>query len=279
MHVQLGEKLHILCSNAKHLFLAAPYIKVDALREILANVRSGSSVICVTRWNPQDITHGASDTECRTVVSERGGSFRLHPSLHAKYYRGDDSVLVGSANLTKSALGWSHNPNLEILCRPTDGFDWRVFENTLLNDTKEISDEEFRQWESISRLTVPPDNAMMHQVGLDQWRPATRDPLNLERAYAGEDHEIASFDEQQAARQDIDSLSVPPGLSRHDFRSWSITCLLAAPFTTTVLQLHARKAPRPAHVLAEKFGMNITKARRDMETVENWITYFLPEKS
>ena len=52
------------------------------------------------------------------MVVERGGSFKLHARLHAKYYRFDDRVLVGSANMTASGLGYRHRGNLEILCEP-----------------------------------------------------------------------------------------------------------------------------------------------------------------
>lgn len=279
MHVHLGEKLSNLCSNAKHLFLAAPYIKVDALKEILANVGSCCSVICVTRWNPQDLVLGVSDTECRTIINALGGSFRLHPSLHAKYYRADDAVLIGSANLTSPALGWSDHSNLEILCQPGDDFDWLEFEKKMLDDARDISDDEFKRWQATSLLDVQHHYFTVNQPPIDLWRPATRDPRNLERAYAGEEGDIASFDEQQAARRDIETLALPTGLSSKQVKEWASVSLLAAPFTTAVLQLHARKTPRPAHVLADTFGLNITNARRDMETVENWIAYFLPEKS
>ena len=69
---------------------------------------------CFTRWTPLDIQVGASDIACRTLIKNRGGSFRLHNQLHAKYYRVDDYVLIGSANLTQSGLGFSNSPNLEI---------------------------------------------------------------------------------------------------------------------------------------------------------------------
>ncbi len=110
-----GAALSRLCSGAQYLVIAAPYIKADALATVLADASPVASLICITRWNPYDIAVGASDTECRTIVTERGGSFRLHPSLHAKYYRIDDTVLIGSANLTSSAMGWSPQSNLEIL--------------------------------------------------------------------------------------------------------------------------------------------------------------------
>ena len=59
---------------------------------------------------------GVSDLEVLQVAKERGNTeVRLLDQLHAKLYVADDQCLVGSANLTASALGWSDRSNLELL--------------------------------------------------------------------------------------------------------------------------------------------------------------------
>ena len=273
-----GESLRILCAGARDLIIAAPYIKADALTIALDHLILEAPLTCVTRWNPQDIAAGASDTECRNIVIQRGGSFRLHSSLHAKYYRAGDSVLLGSANLTSAAMGWSRQRNLEILCRPGDDFDAPAFEQDLLEHAREISDNEFSRWEAITQLnaqihlTITPDI----QPLLDAWRPATRDPRHLELAYRGREGEIASSDEQQAARRDIQALLIPPGLTDEQVRIWATACLLAAPFTNTVMGLQNMAAPIASRSLANTYGIGVTKARRDMETVQSWLAFLIP---
>ena len=280
MYDQHGERLRILCSGAQDLIIATPYVKIDALTKILADVSPTASLICVTRWNPYDLAVGASDAECRTIVTERGGSFRLHPSLHAKYYRLNDAVLVGSANLTYSAMGWASHSNFEILCRPGDDFDVCAFEKSLLDDAREISDDEYERWESITRITTHRQPTITaDQPLLDTWRPATRDPRHLELAYQGRIDDIASPDEQLVAQGDVQALVIPPGLVNERVRTWALTCLLAAPFTNSVIKLHDMDYPERSRLLAETYGLGITEARRDMETVENWIAYFMPERS
>ncbi len=267
-----------LCSGARHFIIAAPYIKADALTRILADVNEAASLICVTRWNPHDIAVGASDTECRAIVTKRSGSFQLHPSLHAKYYRIDDAVLIGSANLTRSAMGWSTEPNLEILCHPSDDFDACAFQECLLEDAREISDDEFACWESITKIGAQSNVTITdYQPLLDTWRPATRDPRHLEFSYQGKEDEIASFDEQQAARRDIQTLLIPPDLNDEQVRMWVSTCLLAAPFTNTVIQLYGMEASSAYRSLAETYSLDLTEARRSMETVQNWIAFLAPE--
>ncbi len=278
MYERPGDMLISLCSDAQHLIIAAPYVKADALAKVLMDVGSAASLTCVTRWNPHDLAVGASDTECRTLVIERGGSFRLHPSLHAKYYRIDNVVLIGSANLTSAAMGWSPHPNLEILCRAGGNFDACAFQQELMRSSREIGDDEFSRWESVTELNAEVEHSVTDaRPLLDTWRPATRDPRHLELVYRGREDRIASSDEQRAAWRDIQTLLIPPDLTDAQVRAWVSVCLLAAPFTNTVIQLRDLEASGAARLLAETYGLGLTEARRDMETVQNWIAFLAPE--
>ena len=268
-----------LCSDARNLLIAAPYIKVDALSRVLAAVQADASLICITRWNPHDLAVGASDAECRSIVVDSGGTFMLHPSLHAKFYRVGDEVLIGSANLTSSAMGWSSQSNLEILCRAGEDFDSWSFQRQLLHGAREMSDDEFQRWEAIARITKGEEGAISgSQPLLDTWRPATRDPVHLELSYRGREDQIASFDEREAARRDLQALLVPAGLSDENVRMWAAACLLASPFANTVIQSNPSDDVTGSYqTLARTYGLDITEARRDMETVQNWLAYLAPE--
>lgn len=274
-----GAKLLENCAQARNLFIAAPYIKVDALRKVLNTSVGTESLVCITRWRPSDIVVGASDVGCRTLVTRRGGSFRLHPSLHAKYYRFDDSCLIGSANLTASAMGWAPQPNLEILCTGGIDFDCQRFERELLRDSREVSDAEFSRWDSLLQTTAQKRGQIGRpQPILDSWRPSTRDPRNLLLAYQEREDKIASIDEKKAAARDIHDLSIPSGLNEDKIRAWISTCLLATPFANSVRQLKDSKKLNAANSLAVTYGLSATNARRDMETVHNWLAFLkLPD--
>ena len=274
----LGSLLTRLCSNARSLLIVAPYIKGDALTRVLGEIPPEASLTCITRWDPHDIAVGASDLECRSLVIGSGGSFKLHPSLHAKFYRIDDVVLIGSANLTSSAMGWAPRPNLEILCRPADDFDSWAFQDELLNEAREISDEEFQLWEAAAKIATSGEGALAGgQPRLATWRPTTRDPVHLEKSYVGREDDIASTDEQRAAQRDLEALMMPPGLSGEEVRMWATACLLAAPFTNTVIKLsHTTDVSASVRALARIYGLSMTEARRDMETVQSWLALLVP---
>ena len=275
-----GDELLRPVVGNQRLFIAAPYIKADALTRVLDAVENVESLVCVTRWSPHDLAAGVSDSECRTIIREHGGSFWLHPSLHAKYYRLSDVVLVGSANLTLPGMGWAARSNLEILIRAGDDFDPEAFQQRLLKDARQITDEEFLSWESIPRAHLEKYPLVIgEQSHLDTWRPTTRDPRNLELLYRGEHEKIASIDEQYSARRDIQAMQIPQDLDPEEVRNWLLTCLLAAPFTNTVISLRGIEVQVAARILGQDFGLSIIEARRGMETVHNWLAFFGLENS
>ena len=278
MYERPGDLLSKFCSGAQNVILAAPYIKADALLRVLKEVDSKASINCITRWNPHDLAVGASDIDCRTIITERGGSFRLHATLHAKYYKADNVMLIGSANLTSSGMGWSSDPNLEILCRPEDEFDVEAFHAVLFGESREIRDKEFHHWESITQFTDPEVASVCGlQQPIDSWRPSTRDPQHLVLAYKGREDAIASSDEQRAARRDLQALQLPEGLTNEQIKSWTLTCLLSDSFTNSVIRLRRMDAPYAYRELAETFSLGVTEARRDMEAVEIWLRWLAPE--
>ena len=269
-----GSVLLDACANAHHLFIAAPYMKKDALDRVLTGAQSIVSLVCITRWRPYDIMTGASDVACRTVIEARQGSFRLHPSFHAKYYRVDDVIFFGSANLTSSAMGWTDQPNLELICLAGSDFDAHEFEQELLRGSREISDAESALWESLENRSAPEDRSSYDtKLELGSWRPATRDLANLELAYRNRSEEIASLDEKKAAFRDLEVLSIPLRLGEGEFKTWIATCLLATPFANSVLGLQDTNSQKAASALSEMHQLSLTAARRDMETVQNWLLF------
>ena len=274
-----GDLLRNHCTDARRLVIAAPYIKEDALSMILAGLDPLASLVCVTRWSLNELVTGVSDVQCRAIVKEFGGSFKLHPFLHAKYYRIDDIVLIGSANLTSSAMGWSVQPNLEILCHAGDDFDSDGFQRALFQDAREVSDEEYLYWETVSHIaTQDVGTSTGSQMQLRTWKPRTRDPRNFMLIYRDKNVELASFDEQQAALSDLSTLQIPLDLADEEVHAWISACLLSASFVNSVIQLHNMAVDEPSsrRMLADQYALSITEARRLVESVESWLFFFVP---
>lgn len=268
--------------DARELVLCAPYVKADALRRILALLSWDATITCITRWLPHDILMGASDLQCRELIIAQGGQFRLHPRLHAKYYRCDEQVLIGSANLTVQGLNLAGLGNQEILCTPAPDFDSTAFERIVLQKSRELSDEEWKQWialESLPHAHSPPIQAWNNST-VRNWRPSTRDPEHVWLQYCNQTLQIVSDDEKRLAQLDLDALAVPAGLNRTQFNTWIRTQLMASPFVTYVISLEEfDDDSRIWAQLAVQWNLHERDAVRYLETVRIWKAYFLSTNS
>ena len=265
------------CAGSHDVFLAAPYIKLPTLNMILDCISHDAKLTCVTRWNLQDIAVGASDLECRTAVLAHNGAFMLHPLLHAKYYRFDDKILIGSANLTGAGLGHIATPNLEILCAPSSEFNTQDFEAKLLAESHEISDDEFENWSSLQAIDLPVEWPTFSEghIGSADWRPQTRDPEHLWLAYSDNADAIASYDERVLAALDLHDIGVPLGLPRQSFDAWVGSRLLSSPFVSAVMRLQEAGPSPEWAAFAESWDMSRADVTRAIATAQAWRAAFL----
>ena len=268
-----------LFGDANEVLLAAPYIKAETLSQIISRLRVKAALTCVTRWTPTDIALRVSDVECRAMVLEHGGEFRLHPRLHAKYYRFDDIVLVGSANISNPGLSLFSRGNLEILCRPGADFDGQAFEGRLLVESHCPTEVEFAKWSMIAEMpsSMSWPNVPPMAIGSSDWRPMTRDPLNLWRVYSGRVEQVASEEERRAALEDIARLGIPAALGEEEFEVWVAGLLLSSSFVDAVVRLGDQELRSAWSVISQTWGIRISDASRDMETTQNWLRHFLSE--
>lgn len=115
---QLGSQLHDACAVSVRAIWLAPYAKKQVVESLIKAMPSESPLTLVTRWHPEDVARGASDTAVFDVVSCRPNSeLLLHPSLHAKVFLCGEAVFIGSANLTGAGLGVTPNANVELSTR------------------------------------------------------------------------------------------------------------------------------------------------------------------
>ena len=112
----VGVLLLKACASARRqLVVCAPFIKAAVIERVMRATNEEVVIEVFTRWRPDEIAANVSDTQVLSLVANRGGSVYLCDRLHAKYVRFDERALIGSANLTSAALGWSASPNLELL--------------------------------------------------------------------------------------------------------------------------------------------------------------------
>lgn len=263
-------------ADSTDITIAAPYMKADALRQLLAPMQPDASLICVSRWTVSDVLSGASDVECRDIVLQAGGDFLLHPRLHAKYFRFSDTVYVGSANVTARALGLARTQNLEILWEPAATFDAAGFESELLAESIAVSDADMALWRGVASANSFTDISSRDLHALDRdWLPATREPEHVWLAYRGLLGPIDSADERRLAALDLAAIRPPGGMDRQSFDLWVAGRLLSSPLVDDVRRVSGTDDVDAWDELSERWDITRSDAVRVRATVENWIAAFL----
>ncbi|CAN1209477.1 PLD phosphodiesterase domain-containing protein [Tumidithrix helvetica PCC 7403] len=289
---EVGKQLEDLCRDSKNeILLVAPFIKVSALTRLFGHLSSNISVKCVTRWHLEDILAGVSDIEIWSLFRERqGSSLWLRSNLHAKYYRTDDRCLVGSANLTNAALGWSTHPNLELLISSPaiPSFEQDLFSECVLVD-RDLYEQTFKTIELL-RDDCPevPTTIELLNTQDSTWLPRLRNPEDLYIAYCGNGTKLSTVS-REAALIDLRSLLIPKGLQKQVFEVCVGTLLLQKPLirqidsfleypqrfgavTEFMRRYASRRESLPCNQ-AEDFD-----ADRSWQTLMRWLRYFLSDR-
>ena len=234
-----------------HVFLVAPFVKRHALELILECLPAHVGVTVVTRWRVDEILAGVSDIEVFDLLSDRdqeNSELYLADSLHAKYYRFDDVVFFGSANLTLTGLGVTGSA-IELLeerhAGPISTFEETVLE--IANPVTRAMRDEYQ--ELMSQIQLPTEFGIIEDV----WLPRFRNPDELWSAYVDIQYLASS---RQAALEDLRDLGIPKDLSQEQFA------------------LALRIALRQQRVVSDLFAF-LTRPRRFGE-VRNWFSTRYP---
>ena len=296
-----GDQLEVLCRSAKdQVVLVAPFTKVSALERLLNNIANDVVIQCVTRWRPDEIVAGISDLEVWPLLKERSDTFLwLRSDLHAKYYRADNQCLVGSANITATALGWSRQSNLELLVpMPANDRQLATFETELFIGCIKVDDSLFDQVsQAVNLLTeqkiyvTPEQNLIpdlildeigaLPQVSVDTWLPMLRHPEKLYIAYSGQEESLSTT-AKITAISDLLALSVPQGLPKSVFEAYVGILLLQKPiihkvdeFVITPQRFGAVRDLLASLPCANNSDFNASEA---WQTLMRWLSYFLPDR-
>ena len=291
-----GTELSNLCTEAnKEVLLVAPFIKAAVLERLLNEISPDVSLRCITRWVPEEIVAGVSDLEVWSLIQNRSNSsLWLRPDLHAKYYRADHRCLVGSANLTGKALGWSDSPNLELLVTlSADEPAIKTFEKELLAGCIPVDRDLFEQVSAtvklLSEQNIDSTPRSLSEIELieeklisaDTWLPILRNPEDLYLAYSGQTEKLSTAS-KIAALTDLRSLPIIPNLSQKVFQAYVGTLLLQKPiirkvdsFVKTPQRFGAVKNLLNSLPCSE---INSFNAERAWQTLMRWLLYFLPNR-
>ena len=288
MKIPADEIIALLSSARNSALIVAPFVRSESLSRLLDSVAANIETVVVTRWRPADLIAGVSDLDIYDLAKKRPVQLYLRNDLHAKLFAADDKCLVGSVNVTHTALGWRNPSNLELLTPVARTASHIVeFENTLLagavRATAALRDRLVELLESLSVLPVVASKEQNEgiTVGLPppSWIPRIRNPDELYAVYRGNsDVGRSAF---QTMQEEITHLGTVPGMDEEGFRAWVAATIIQTPLVVGVIEHIEQEGQLTEDGLSDllvKIGANIEeyRPRNALEVLERWLTYFLP---
>lgn len=251
---------------------------------LLEAVPLETKLLVTTRWRPEEVRAGVSDLSVLDVLNDRGSSLMLRDDLHAKYYRADQRVFIGSANVTAQALGWADPSNLELLEELPVTTQWiEQFEADLLSAaieaTQEIRDLVLEAVAAFpARAAITSEDRPESHVSIPKWTPALRNPQDLFTYYVSEGSADLPRATLQAAARDLAVLRVPPDLAEESFRAYVAAVLLQMPVVRKVdLYVEVeRRFGAIRDLIRRTTDGTLEEANRSWQTLMRWLLYFLP---
>ena len=284
-----GDDITSFLSGAKkRALIVAPFIRSEALSRLLDSIPVGTETTVVTRWRPTDLLAGASDLGVYDLTESRSVPLYLRHDLHAKVFAADDVCLIGSANVTHTALGWRTPANLELLT-PAARTDSHIveFEETLLAGAiRATAAQRDCLEELLERLRGSPDVMPKiddHETTMGllppSWVPRVRNPEELYSVYRG-NRDIGRF-ALQTMQKELAQIGTVPGMDEEVFRAWVAATISQTPLVGRVIQRIDKEGQVTEDVLSDllaEIGVDAEEYRpRDvLEILERWLTYFLP---
>ena len=287
--MKIGDRLlKTLGSAQEKVRIAAPFIKVHALKRALLAISDDVDVTCIVRWRPEDIASGVCDLEIFDLIRNRNHSVLLiHPLLHAKFFAADATCLVGSANLSYTAFGWCVPSNIELLI-DLDASDHGLefWWEKLLAESVEATEE--------IRSALKLEAAELRQLGTPIPRPETeQDDFNDEMIWVPECPrwtglwEVYSGDEEQlpssalaSAKSDLAVLRLPPGMNRAGFDKALRMAFKYTPIYQEIDQLAREGLTDTAAypLLEDKCGIAPPDIPRRWQLIKSWLSEMYPEE-
>lgn len=284
---QTGQRvLDLASSTESSLCIVAPFIKDGAIKRILDHLPSEAELVVVSRWQVLEIRTGVSDLEVWPRLRDRGDSLRLLPRLHTKIFANENSVLVGSANVTRAGLGWSPSPNDEALVQPSeeDEIGTRQYISSLVARSVAVDDELHNRFvELVAALPVslePWDADLVEPEatgsGSRSWLPQSRDPEDVLRFYQGVRSLTATA--TQNAHNDLRALEPPGGLSEDQLRAYIDAALMQHPLVSElrIFLTNPHRFGEVVRFVGDRTGCAHSEATVAWQTMLRWLVLFQP---
>ena len=280
--------LELLRTECNEYLICAPFIKVGPLKALLSCISNTEDALVTvyTRWFTAEVAAGVTDLEVFELCAGRPGTtLYLVDSLHAKLYRAGEHCLVGSANVTDTALGWVYPSNTELILEASSKDAQIVsLENRLKIERRVASaaerDEILLNVAEFGTIDFPDArNALEDHRVTNRWLPRCRKPELVFRIYQSAPLPNELEATRLAAGEDLRYLNPPEGLSKEQFENAVRAQLRTLPIFQELLTLVKKDELRNGigrQLLDKNYAVRASDAEseRYWSNIREWLIYF-----
>jgi len=284
----LGDLLKTSLKKATDsVILVAPFITLGAFEELIDELQPSVNLKVITRWNVGDIVAGVSDPAIWESLQQRDHSeIFLTSNLHAKYFRFDSKIFVGSANITNRALGFSNHSNIELLTVLNDLEAGSLFEQRLLQQAVAVDQD---LYESTIQLLVdvravhdaPTQDKSLPPISAETWLPLLRHPAELWNVYSGKTDSLTSTTIGDAL-SDLAMWDIPRNLDQSNFRHHVAINLLHMPLIVGIdkLLIESQRFGAVRDYISGEFLSQGVERKADecWQSTIRWFRFFRPDR-
>lgn len=278
----------------KLVLAIAPFIQLEALKELVKDGTFGKELKIVTRWTAHDIVTGVSDIYIYPYLKSRNIPFYINDSIHLKLFVFESNkAFHTSGNVTARGLGLIDNANVEVGgFVGADAYDWQqiyqIIENSVLV-TDEIFEEavKFYQDNKDKRIKLPELQLVkknQKEFSLNSL-PAFEDPAVMFELYANPS--LLSIEGEQPRRclHDVVKYEVPLGLEKDQFIVFLKKGFVGQPFIQSFIAALRKQKSMCFGAVTEWIHSNCTDVplpyrwvvKDNVAILYRWLSYFLPE--
>ena len=280
--------------NKRLELIIAPYIKREALKQLLDECEDVSNLKVVVRWDARDIIAGVSDVEIYEDLKAKNIPLYRHPSIHLKMLVFNQNwAFHTSGNITQSGLGLRTNPNIEVGAQiQLETKDWieinKLLEQANLIDERlyekacRYKEENKSQPEPLPPLDLEPkEDKAFSRFSL----PAVQSPEKLYEVYQTPDSFKHEEELLSTFVHDLTLYSIASGLDEKEFYKELEQNFKAHPFVQAVASFV--KECESVHFgkmndwITENCSDNPTPYRWEIKPTTNklydWLQYFFDE--
>ena len=287
--------------SSNQAILVSPFIKYKSLERITDTLPSSIKLSVYTRWRIDEIAQGVSDITVWSLLKSRPNShLYLIQNLHSKYYRFDQAVYVGSANITDAGMTWGRLSNLETLVNArAGGIDYLEFEELLALKSVKVDHDLYERTSQLvsefkknnQALSIPsieniltdglitPDSIAEIEKDFTDfkvWIPVTRSPDILFDIYSGV-CDLVSKDVLVGAYVDLSHMEIPANLNQSSFSRFVASRLEMEPLVIE-LDKFLSEARRFGELREFLSNFVASDSTYHWQTVMRWLLYFIPAK-